>query len=96
MNILAKNVRFRGEFGFYTWFSFIVNGKIAPETNTKNSIFVIRKIRMVIVSSLSGIRETINMEKHWGTCCNAKSFVRNVLGLSGFTHTSLASDKHWI
>lgn len=64
VNILAKNVRFRGEFGFYTWFSFIVNGQIVPETSTKNSIFVIRKIRMVIVSSLSGIRETINVEKH--------------------------------
>lgn len=64
VNILAKHVRFRGEFGFYTWFCFIVNEKIAPETSTKNSIFVIRKIRMVIVSSLSGIKEKINVINH--------------------------------
>lgn len=64
VNILAKNMRFRGEFGFYTWFCFVVNEKIAPETSTKNSIFVIRKIRTVTVSSLSGIKETINVVNH--------------------------------
>lgn len=64
VNILAKNVRFRGEFGFYTWFCLGVNEKLAPDTSTKNSIFVIRKIRMILVSTLSGIMETINVVKH--------------------------------
>lgn len=40
MNILAKSMRFGGEFGFYTWSCFIVNKKLISETQALRPLYL--------------------------------------------------------